>query len=141
MMTTKMTMSKNDEYDSNQLDEILKRNGSTLSSRESESSQDSRILESQSKLQYEGVKSSEGSFYQDGKSNEKKEHKKKDSRTALHRDERLRCINGKYVVQGEINVNGIYGKIALTLSDNWHILEVLHQTSLQKLHSTREIDA
>ena len=53
----------------------------------------------------EGVKSSEGSFYQDGKSNEKKEHKKKDSRTALHRDERLRCINGKYVVQGEINVN------------------------------------
>ena len=50
-------------------------------------------------------------------------------------------INGKYVVQGEINVNGIYGKIALTLSDNWHILEVLHQTSLQKLHSTREIDA
>ena len=136
MMTNKVN-NKSDESDNNQLDEILRRNGSTLSSplllytMGRDTGQDSQIL-LETKHTFD---ESEGSVYKDEKTSKEKEDERHGSELKLNRHDKLFCINGKYVVQGEINVNGIYGKIASTLSDNWHILEVLHQRSLHKLSS------
>ena len=119
--------SENNEYDNQVLNEILRKNGSTLSAEYCVKKRDALTLQPQVTYLNDSVEQKDKSYLN------REKDTLQNTRIMAHDRSKLLYVNGKFVVKGEINVNGIYGNIASTLSHNWRVLEVLHERSLRKL--------